>query len=244
MSTNSLIYNASQKFPSNENQIYEHVFPWVLLETFPEVGITCPASSNLEANLSKANLSSGLFATVNSLAISDQSCSETPAWVPSGPVDLSLSVLLVCFKKALMSLQFETFHQACPIKVFSMAAPLNFSTGVNTNTNNVWLSCHCFAFLLRFDHLSAILSFCQRPSVSDMFENFLIITYMPLVYCYQEPLYYLLLCWDFTFTFPEYVFFSIFSTCTFPLFCKISFSSGFLYFALYLCKCWKYFFTT
>lgn len=115
-----------------------------------------------------------------------------------------------------MSLQFETFHQACPIKVFSMAAPLNFSIGVNTNANNVWLSCHCFAFLLHFDHLSAILNFCQRPSVSDMFENFLIITYMPLVYCYQKPLYYLLLCWDFTFTFPEYVFSSIFSTCTFP----------------------------
>jgi len=56
--------------------------------------------SNLEANLSKANLSSGLFATVNSLAISHQRNSETPVLVPSGPVDLLLAVLLVCFKKA------------------------------------------------------------------------------------------------------------------------------------------------
>lgn len=78
MSTNSLLRNASHKCPSNENQIYEYVVPWVLLGTFSEVGITCPTSSNLEANLSKANLSSGLFATVNSLAISYQSCSETP----------------------------------------------------------------------------------------------------------------------------------------------------------------------
>lgn len=100
MSTNSLLYNASHKSPANENQIYEYVVPWVLLGTFSEVGITCHTSSNLEANLSKANLSSGLFATVNSLAISYQSCSETPAWVPSGPVVLLLPVLLVCFKKA------------------------------------------------------------------------------------------------------------------------------------------------
>lgn len=79
MSTNSLLYNAFHKCLSNENQIYEYVVPWVLLGTFSEVGITCPTSSNLEASLSKVNLSSGLFTTVNSLANSYQSCPETPA---------------------------------------------------------------------------------------------------------------------------------------------------------------------
>lgn len=59
-----------------------------------------PTSCDLEANLSKANFSCRLFTTVNSLAISCQSCSEAPARVPSGPVDLLLSVLVVCFKKA------------------------------------------------------------------------------------------------------------------------------------------------
>lgn len=47
MSTNSLFYNASHKSPSNENQIYEDVVPWVLLRTFSGVGVTCPTSSTL-----------------------------------------------------------------------------------------------------------------------------------------------------------------------------------------------------
>lgn len=100
MPTDFHFHNAPHKSPWNENQGYVYEVLWVLLGTFPGVGITCPTSSDLEANLSKANFSSGLFTTVNSLAISYQSCSEAPAWVPSGPVDLLLSVLVVCFKKA------------------------------------------------------------------------------------------------------------------------------------------------
>jgi len=35
-----------------------------------------------------------------------------------------------------MSLQFETYHQTDPIKLFSMAALLNSEIRVNTNANN------------------------------------------------------------------------------------------------------------
>lgn len=192
MPTNSLFYNASQKYPSNQNQIYEYTVPWILTGACLEVGITCPTPSNLELNLRKANWSNKFFTTVNSLAVSYQRCSGAPVRVPSGPVDLLLSILLVCFKKA--------FHVSSVWDLTSDLPKWSFQDSDATGLWNWGKHQHKDPFSFPATtpspfysgHLSAIVSFCQRPSVSDMMENFLIISSMPLVCCDQELSYCLL----------------------------------------------------